>query len=126
MKFYRCSTCDQVYITLVESDQRLQCCTQETEELLSSSDIEEKANHDIHIRKVGNFVTITLKEDHPMTSVHHIDFICLKTNQGFQYKRLTDMNIAKADFILAKNEEIEVVYLYCNIHLLWSKEFVQK
>ncbi|MFW5865046.1 MAG: desulfoferrodoxin family protein [Candidatus Izemoplasmataceae bacterium] len=117
MKFIMCPSCNQVFINLISSEQNAHCCNQEMIEL---KPIENDKDHIPHIRKIGNFVTITIGKNHPMVSTHHIVFIFIKTNQGFQFKDIRNEKEAKAEFILAKNEEIENVYIYCNIHLLTS------
>lgn len=120
MKFYRCSTCDQVHTNLIDSNKKTTCCGEEVEELIANDIKDELSNHRPLIRKTGNFVTITVDNNHPIIDVHRIDFVFLETNQGFQYKKVPLNQVVKADFILAKEEEIVNVYIYCNLHLLWS------
>jgi superoxide reductase len=98
------------------------CCGSDTEVLGENLIHEEALNHKPIIRKIGNFVTISVDRSHPMVDVHHISFICMETNKGFQYKKLLLETNVKADFILANDEEIINVYMYCNIHQLWNLE----
>lgn len=119
MKFYRCTNCDQVYMILKDSQKPMTCCELETIKLSENENKDESESHKPHIRKVGNFVTMTLP-NHPMIDVHHLDFICLETNKGFQFKSLENQELPKAEFILSKGEEIVNVYVYCNVHSLWS------
>lgn len=120
MKFYRCSNCDQLHMNLIDNNSQMMCCDTQTEEVIENSIEDEYENHKPLVRKVGNFVTISLNNNHPMIDVHHIDFIFLETNQGFQYKKVSTNSVAKVDFILAKEEEIVNVYVYCNLHSLYK------
>ncbi|MFW5895027.1 MAG: desulfoferrodoxin family protein [Bacillota bacterium] len=96
------------------------CCDEPMDELEHNKAEEATDPHFPKIRKTGNFVTISVGDDHPMVDVHHIAMIFMETNQGFQYKDLSDQSEAKADFILAKGESIVNVYVYCNVHQLWT------
>jgi len=119
MRFYYCSICNQLQIQILDSGNKMSCCENPVDELISHQATGEGDEHRPIIRKIGNFVSITV-EDHPMIDVHYLSFIFMETNQGFQYKYLVKNSLPKADFILAKNEEIVNVYVFCNVHLLWS------
>lgn len=56
---------------------------------------------------------------HPMEKMHHIEFIAIETNKGFQVKHLTDM--PKACFELCDDENVVAIYEYCNLHGLYVK-----
>lgn len=120
MTFYTCPNCNQTYIKLGHDDVELTCCGQKVETVLCSRTHADDQDHVPIIRKTGNFVTITIGESHPMVDVHRIEFICLETNRGFQYRSLDYNKEAKAEFILGMEEEIVNVYTYCNVHFLWS------
>ncbi len=119
MKFFRCTVCDQVYLKPIDHDNLMTCCDEKTIEVNPNGVPAEIENHNAVIRKIGNFVTITIP-NHPMIDVHHLQFICLETNKGFQYKELFKNEEVKVDFILSKEEEIITVYVYCNVHSLYA------
>ncbi len=119
MKFYRCTNCDQVYMKLLDQKKEMSCCEVCTEEIQENTTPEDLDAHKPNIRKIGNFVTISL-ENHPMVDIHYIEFICMETNQGFQFKKIALDTPPKVDFILAKDEDIKTVYIYCNLHSLWK------
>jgi len=96
---------------LIDCDNRITCCDGVSEEFDKGNDPEECKNHQPMIHKIGNFVTIHV-DNHPMLDVHHILFIFLETNQGFQFKDVSRELVAKADFILAKAEEIVDVNVF--------------
>jgi superoxide reductase len=56
---------------------------------------------------------------HPMTEEHHIAFIVLETNRGFQKADLAHEGAAEVVFALADGEKPVAVYEYCNLHGLW-------
>ena len=57
---------------------------------------------------------------HPMTEEHHIAFIVLQTNLGYQVKELDHTGTPNASFVLLKDEKCVAVYEYCNLHGLWA------
>lgn len=123
MKYYACTHCDQVVMTLIDLDKPLFCCGEEMDELVDNTDLESIEMHKPYIRKIGNFVTVTIGDNHPMIENHHISFIIIETNQGYIYKNITGKTEAKADFILANHENILKVTSYCNIHELCPSYF---
>ncbi|MFW5913537.1 MAG: desulfoferrodoxin family protein [Bacillota bacterium] len=120
MKFYTCSICNQLFLTLFDEGKKPVCCDEAMLALENKKADDKTDDHFPKIRKVGNFVTISVGDGHPMVDVHHIAMIFMKTNQGFQYRDLSEKSEAKADFILAKGETILNAYVYCNVHQLWS------
>lgn len=55
---------------------------------------------------------------HPYESEHHIEWIFVKTKTGGLIHYFKPTDIPKAKFKVDQ-EEIEAVYVYCNIHGLW-------
>lgn len=120
MKFFRCKICNQVHIKLLDNDTLLFCCNKQVEELRPNRE-GEKIIHIPQVRRIGNFVTVTVGEElHPMVNIHNIVFILLETNKGIQYKYLKKNELPMADFIITNDEEILNVYVYCTLHSLWS------
>jgi superoxide reductase len=118
--FYHCPHCQQVHTRLIDHGMPMTCCGEETHVLIKNNDAADSKMHRANIKKIGNFVTIEVGDDHPMMEIHHIQYLFLETNQGFQFKDVSQLPKAKADFILAKGEDILNVHVFCNIHLLWS------
>ncbi|MDD3477565.1 MAG: desulfoferrodoxin family protein [Candidatus Izemoplasmatales bacterium] len=117
MEFYGCKVCNQVVLKLIETESKMTCCEEEMSKLTCQVAPEEDEHRPI-IRKIGNFVTITV--NHPMLEVHRILSLFLETNRGFSIVNLEDQVEAIGHFILAKDEEIKNAYVYCNVHELWS------
>ena len=121
MKFYKCKNCNQVHVKLIDYEMPAERCSVKANEIIPNNCDGDKNIHVPQIRKIGNFVTITVgKEEHPMVDIHYISFILLETNQGVQYKYLNKNAPPLVDFIVANDEEIVNVYVYCTIHSLWS------
>lgn len=118
MNFYYCESCQQISFHIVDKDHHITCCDEEMRLLIPNEDKEEHKDHHINLRKVGNFLSITIGDAHQMIDVHHIEFIVLETNQGMQIKKISDM--AQASFILDHLEDIISVYAYCNLHGLFK------
>ncbi len=59
--------------------------------------------------------------EHPMTEEHYIEWICIETPKGIQYKGLTAKDKPVACFKLCDGEEIVNVYAFCNQHSLWKQ-----
>ena len=123
MKFYMCSKCNQIYFSEGELNHNLACCEEKVEELTPIEINDVLDHHSIVIRKTGNFVKISLNDKHPMVETHHIKFIALQTNEGFQYKELDYLKERKTTFILSNTETIIQIYTFCNIHLLFRHAY---
>ncbi len=121
MKFYRCNNCNEISINIFNNKNKISCCNNEVEEVNANIFMEEIDNHFIQVRKIGNFVTITIgKEEHQMLDIHYISWVILKTNKGIQYKHLNVGDSPIVDFLVGEDEEIINVFAYCTLHLLWS------
>jgi len=117
MKFHYCPICNQLYLKLIDTENEMICCEEPTEVLISNS---EQGEHTPIIRKIGNFVTISVDKSHPIIDVHHISVIVMETNKGYQIKHLKINEEAKVSYILDNQEDIVNIYVFCNVHLLNS------
>ena len=57
--------------------------------------------------------------EHPMLPEHHIAFVCLVTEKGYQTAQLAVDGAPVADFRVAEGDAPVKVYEYCNLHGLW-------
>ena len=70
----------------------------------------------------GDTVTVCVGDvAHPMTEPHHIAWIVLETEHGFQKKDLDPTGEPCAVFKLADDKAV-AAYAYCNLHGLWKQE----
>ena len=119
--FYRCAHCGAVHANLWPGAVTA-CCGAPMERLLPNG---EKASLDRHLPYVeigGDTVTCRMGiEPHEMTQEHSIQWLCLETVRGFQWKRMTlgEDEIPSAEFKLA-DDLPTACYGYCNLHGLWK------
>ena len=82
--------------------------------------------HDYQIKlprlgKEGDMVTVSVgSAQHPMEPQHYIEWVCIESDDGFQYKRLSPNTPPKANFLLSKGDSVKAVYAFCNQHSLWK------
>lgn len=122
-KFYRCETCGNVIVKFVDSGVMPECCGNEMVELIPGTVDRFKEKH-LPVVECVDDCTIRVKvgaEPHPMTEEHHIRFICLETENGFQLRYLNTSGPAEVCFCDCKDKPV-AVYEYCNIHGLWMTD----
>lgn len=123
--FYYCEHCGNVVIKLHDGGPVPTCCgdvmTRLNANLIDSKgEVSEK-----HLPVIECLDDCTIKVKigslpHPMTDIHHIDFIFLETENGGQMIKLNpDDKKAEAIFCTCKDKPT-AAYAYCNIHGLWK------
>lgn len=120
-KFYLCKHCRNIATKMNDSGVAMVCCGEEMKELRPGTS---DGAHEKHVPVYtvnGNTVTVSVGSAvHPMLPEHYIQWVAVKTTNGLQIKWLNPGEDPKAIFSLADGEEIEAVYEYCNLHLLWK------
>ena len=126
MKIYRCNTCGKIVVMLNNPGTPTICCNADMECLkpkLVDPTLGEK-----HVPKVTmccDKVCVKIGEaPHPQTEDHHIDWIILETEEGYQVRYLKPIDEPKAVFKITKGNKPKAVYCYCNLHGLWKKEIM--
>lgn len=120
-KFYKCETCGNVVVKLVDSKVPLVCCGSKMQELVSNT---VDASNEKHVPQVTMLENNMIKVEvgsvaHPMTEEHHIAFIYVETDKGGIKVDLKD----KPEAVVALGDAKPlVVYEYCNLHGLWKTE----
>lgn len=120
-KFYKCETCGNVVVKLVDSKVPLVCCGSKMQELVPNT---VDASNEKHVPQVTMLENNMIKVEvgsvaHPMTDEHHIAFIYVETDKGGIKVDLKD----KPEAIVALGDAKPlVVYEYCNLHGLWKTE----
>lgn len=121
MKFYRCNACGKIVANVKESDSSLICCGEEMKPLIPQTMETGTEKHQPVWEMVGNKVYVTVGSmPHPMTEEHHIEWIAVQTKQGNQRKKLEIGAEPRACFALCHGDEVEAVYAFCNLHMLWK------
>ena len=122
MKFYRCAHCGNIITFLENKGVPVVCCGQKMDEIIPGS-VDAAAEKHVPVIKIdGDTVTVCVGDvAHPMTEPHHIAWIVLETEHGFQKKDLDPTGEPCAVFSLA-NDKAVAAYAYCNLHGLWKQE----
>ena len=122
MKFYRCAHCGNIITFLENKGVPVVCCGQKMDEIIPGS-VDAAAEKHVPVIKIdGDTVTVCVGDvAHPMTEPHHIAWIVLETEHGFQKKDLDPTGEPCAVFSLA-NDKAVAAYAYCNLHGLWKQD----
>ena len=120
-KFYKCETCGNVVVKLVDSKVPVMCCDKKMEELVPNT---VDASNEKHIPVVTMLDDKRMKVEvgsvaHPMEAAHHIAFIYVEMENGGIKVDLTDKPEA---IIYIGDQKPVAVYEYCNLHGLWKTE----
>ena len=120
-KFYKCETCGNVVVKLVDSKVPVMCCGKKMEELVPNT---VDASNEKHVPVVTMLDDNRMKVEvgsvaHPMEAAHHIAFIYVEMENGGIKVDLTDKPEA---IIYIGDQKPVAVYEYCNLHGLWKTE----
>ena len=121
-KFYICPDCGALVEMIHDSGIAPACCGMKMDELRPNT---VEASGEKHIPAVtieDDVVTVNVGSvDHPMETVHFIEWVYLKTEQGGQRKYMKPGQAPKVTFHLGDDKPL-AVYAYCNLHGLWKTE----
>lgn len=117
-KFYKCDTCGNVIIKVVDSKVPVVCCGKPMTELVPNT---VDAATEKHVPVVTWLDAERIKVEvgsvaHPMLEEHHISFIYVETESGGIRVDLKDKPEA---VIHVGDAKPLAVYEYCNLHGLW-------
>lgn len=120
-KFYRCTTCGNIVARVHNSGIPVMCCGKPMEEIIPST-TDAAAEKHIPVYTIENNKVIVKigSVEHPMTEDHYIEWVSIQTKFGNQRKALKPNTPPTVCFALCENDEVEVVYAYCNLHSLWK------
>lgn len=120
-KFYICRHCGNIIAMVRDCGVSVYCCGEKMHEITPGTSDASQEKHVPVYQVEGNEISVTVgSTEHPMTPEHYIEWICLQTNQGMQYKMLDPNGPPKARFALCGGEKVESVCAYCNQHSLWQ------
>lgn len=123
IKFYKCMHCGNIAIKVVDSGVDLVCCGEPMVELIPDTQDAALEKHVPAVEVKGSKVHVNIGSvDHPMLEEHHIQFICLLTDKGYEIHPLHAGEAPSADFTLDENEKPIAVYEHCNLHGLWKTD----
>ncbi len=139
LRIYKCSVCGNIVVKVKDSGMDMMCCGKPMIELRPGmTDGSAEKHVPIYTKSGKNMVMVRVgEEEHPMTDIHHIEFIVIETTCGFQVKYLCDCCIEgskyhveqdskcydgckpEAEFSLVEGERLINIYEYCNLHGLY-------
>ena len=123
MKFYLCEGCKKLAVLFRESACPTKCCGEPMVEVVPGTVDAAREKHIPEASVEGNLVKGQVGSViHPMMEAHHIEWIILETENGFQKKDLPAEGEPKAVFALAEGEKPVAVYESCNLHGIWKAE----
>ena len=126
MKVYKCLQCGNMIQMMKESGIPVMCCGKKMEELVPNTVEASEEKHIPVIDVNGNRVTVTVGSvEHPMETEHYIEWICLETKYGEQYRQMKPGDTPTATFVLG-DDEVVAAYAYCNLHGFWKAELEEK
>jgi len=121
MKFYICKHCGQIITKLKDTSVPVICCGAIMDELVAGTTDASIEKHVPVYTKENNTVTVKIGSvEHPMTSDHYIQWVCLETQNGYQVKYLQPEQTPEVTFAINSEDEVISVYAYCNLHSLWK------
>ncbi len=123
MKFYKCEGCGKLAVLFKESKCPTKCCGEAMQEVIPGTTDAAKEKHIPEVTCDGSLVTVKVGSvEHPMLEAHHIEWIILETETGFQKKDLDPTGKPEAVFALAPGEKPVAAYESCNLHGIWKAE----
>lgn len=123
IKFYKCLTCGNVSVKLVDSKVPMFCCGKKMEEMVPNT-VDAAGEKHVPVVTVldDNRIKVAVGSvEHPMVPEHHIAFIVVETENGFIQKPLDVNGKPEAEFYVG-GEKVVAVYEYCNLHGVWKTE----
>ena len=121
MKFYKCKHCGQIITKIKDTSVPVICCGEIMNEITPGTTDAAVEKHVPVYSVENNIVSVKIGSlEHPMTSDHYIEWVCLETKHGYQIKYLNPEHEPKVNFALESNDEIITAYAYCNLHSLWK------
>lgn len=120
-KFLVCNHCGNLIAMVIDNGVPVYCCGEKMHEIVPGTTEAAQEKHIPVYETEDNQVEVTVGSvEHPMTPEHYIEWICLQTEQGIQYKKLEPDGLPRACFALCEGDSVEAVYAFCNLHSLWK------
>lgn len=122
-RFFICPHCGNIVAMVKDRGVRVVCCGEKMQELIPGTTDAAAEKHVPTYEVVDGSVKVKVGSvAHPMSEEHYIEWISLQTRAGNQRKVLSPTGAPEACFCICKDDEVEAVYAYCNLHSLWVAE----
>ncbi len=123
LKFYRCNSCGNLLLSIVDPFVIPSCCGSSMEILEANSKYEAAEKHVPIIEDDGNCITVKVGiQPHPMSTEHQIEWIALADDNRVEIQKLSLTQDPVAKFSKMGSDGKLRAYSFCNIHGLWSSE----
>ena len=120
-KFLICEHCGNMIAMVKDTGVPVMCCGQKMTEIIPGTTDAAVEKHVPVYTVDGTTVTVSVGSTaHPMLPEHYIEWVSLQTKQGNQRKLLKPGDEPKVCFAMCEGDEVEAVYVYCNLHGLWK------
>lgn len=121
IRFFICNHCGNIITMVKDSGISIQCCGEEMEEIIPGASDGAQEKHVPVYNVNGETVTVSVgAAEHPMTSEHYIEWVCVESEEGLQFKKLNSDASPRVSFSLSKGDKVKAVYAFCNLHSLWK------
>lgn len=121
IRFFICNHCGNIIAMVKDSGISIQCCGEEMEEIIPGTSDGAQEKHVPVYNVNGETVTVSVgAAEHPMTSEHYIEWVCVESEEGLQFKKLNSDASPRVTFSLSKGDKVKAVYAFCNLHSLWK------
>lgn len=120
-RFFVCNHCGNIIAMIRDRGVPVYCCGEKMQNIIPGTGEGAQEKHiPVYEAKDGT-VTVSVGEaEHPMTSEHYIEWVCIETDEGVQYKILKPNMPPRVSFFISKEDKIKAVYASCNQHSLWK------
>ena len=122
-RFFVCEHCGNIIVKVRDEGVAVQCCGEKMKEIIPDTSDGAHEKH-VPVYDVQNGkVAVTVGEvAHPMTPEHYIEWVCLETEDGLQYKLLKPNMAPSVSFLISEKDKIKAAYAFCNKHSLWKAQ----
>ena len=121
-EFYYCEICKSIVTNLNGVDTPKICCGEPMKKLVAGSVEASQEKHIPVCEMTSNQLKVSVGSIlHPMEEKHYIEWILIKTDKGEHVKYLEPNKEPVVTFSV-KDEKVQEVYAYCNLHGLWKVE----
>lgn len=121
-KLLFCRHCGNITAMIRDTGVPVYCCKEEMQELIPGQKEGAGEKHIPVVKRCGNSIHVQVGAvQHPMTSDHYIEWVCMETEKTIQYAHLCPEDLPVAEFSVLDGDRVCAVYAFCNQHSLWRK-----
>lgn len=120
-QFFICNHCGNIIAIIRDCGVPVYCCGEKMQEIIPGTSEASQEKHIPVYEVKDQTVTVSVgSTEHPMTPQHYIEWVCIETEEGLQYKQLKPNMSPHVSFFISKVDKIRAVYAFCNQHSLWK------